>query len=122
MPSSRGAELHLFNTSAAMDFFDEHTSEHPHHPYILDGLIRGHQHLGGIGRLRMQADSGQDWVPLESQETEVIQQASIYTCTASTKWVCDRSFYSVSYADIGFNEDTRQWTFTPYIASCPKKQ
>lgn len=114
--SSRGEGIHLLNSSAVMDFFDEHTSGHPRHTYILDALLRGHQHLNGIGRLRMQAPQEQDWYILGDKEPEIIQPASIYTCTSSTKWLFDRDDYTVSYADIEFHNETRQWTLTPYIA------
>lgn len=118
--SPRGAGIHLLNSSAAMEFFDEHESGHPRHTYILDALLRGHQHLNGIGRLKTQAQPEQDWSLLANEESEIILPASIYTCTSSTRWVFDRDNYTVSYAHISFDGENRQWTLIPHTAFCHK--
>lgn len=118
--SPRGEGIHLLNSSAAKDFFSEHASRHTQHSYILDALLRGHQHLNGIGRLKTQAPPEQDWCLLANEESEIIPPASIYTCTSSTKWVFDRDNYTVSYAHISFDGENHQWILTPHTTFCQK--
>lgn len=116
--SSRGANSNMLNASATLDFFDEHSSNLARHPYILDAIVRGHQHLEGIARLKLLSpEEEQDWKPIHDMRTEAIEQGSIYTCIASTKWL----FYPKkeqtveAYAEITFDQKTNKWQMTPHI-------
>ena len=111
--SVRGDVVHLFNMSAILDFFDEHISNHPNHPYILDAMIRGHQHIVGLGRLNKTSPIQDfDWNMLDSEKPEPIEPSSVYTCCSSTKWLFGASYETETHAEITFNKDIRQWQIT----------
>ena len=123
-PSLRAPYLHLLNRSAALDFFDEHRSAHPRHPYILDAIIRGHQHLQcGIGRLNEYESTVEDtdWIVLEDNKSEIINPSSVYTCISSTKYAIESATDTTSYLDIEFQAQERTWLLTPRIESRPRK-
>lgn len=111
--SPRGPQIHLFNASAILEFFSEHVSQHPRHPYILDAMIRGHQHLFGIGRLKDESPSEEhDWQMLSSGTTERIKPGSLYTCTSSTRWLPSAMYEVEADAEIAFDKDSRTWQLT----------
>ena len=118
-PSVRAETLHVFNTSAILDFFDEHASEHPDHPYELNAMVRGHQHqYNGVGRLSRVAKSElDDWIILKNQRKERIAQGSVYNCTSSTKWSLPSDLHIVSFLDIEFSDTENVWHVTPNIIS-----
>lgn len=123
-PSLRDQKLHLFNMSAVLDFFDEHVSSHPKHPYSLDCMVRGHQHLvDGIGRLNCNPsfNVAYDWIPLVDKEKEIIMPSSVYTCISATKWALPSDKEVTSYLDIGYYEEEKVWHLAPYIHSKPKR-
>jgi predicted phosphodiesterase len=114
--SERGPSIFLYNTHAIMDFFDEHASAYPAHPYILDSIIRGHQHIFGIGRLKKVSSSEtNDWDMLHNMVPEIIPPASVYTCIASTRWLFDYLNKVETYGEINFKEDSRLWEITAHI-------
>lgn len=114
--SERGPDISLYNAHAIMDFFDEHTSAYPAHPYTLDSIIRGHQHMFGIGRLKnVSLSETTDWDMLHNMVPEIMPPASVYTCIASTRWLFDCLNKIETYGEINFKEDSRLWEITAHI-------
>jgi len=114
--STRGTNTYLYNAHAVMDFFDEHRSAYPAYPYILDSLVRGHQHIFGIGRAKTVSPEGEpDWDMLPNGIPEIMPPASVYTCIASTRWVYECINQVETYAEINFKEDPRSWEITAHI-------
>jgi hypothetical protein len=115
--STRGPDIYLYNFSATEEFFNEHASAYPAHPYTLDAMVRGHQHIFGIGRLKNVSPSEEtDWQMLCNMVPEVMPPASVYTCIASTRWVYGGMNKIESYGEIKFKEDSHLWEMTAHIA------
>jgi hypothetical protein len=122
-PSGRGPGLHCCNASAVRRIFNQHISEEPEHPCILDLLARGHEHIEcAIGKLNKVVKNGYNWAPLEDDKTEFVDRGSVYTVISSTKYALpSTATQRIAYADIRFSVEKKQFNITPHIFSKPRK-
>lgn len=115
-PSERGEGINRYNSSAVHDYIDQHCSDDPHNSYIIDAIIRGHEHIpGGITRLRETVADGSDWVALHHDVPEAIAHGSVYTCISSPEGLAPFGCFEDSYAVIEWKEAEQQWQLTPHI-------
>lgn len=115
-PSYRGENLSTYNSAAAHEYIDQHTSDNPQNSYTLDAIIRGHQHIpGGISRLLETVTNGSDWAPLPHGVPEIIDHGSVYTCNSSPEGLASFGCFEDSYALIEWNNIQQQWQLTPHI-------
>ena len=115
-PSERGSCIKKYNGAAVHDFVKQHSNINPENPCSLDAIIRGHQHIpGGIARLEKVSYDDPDWTPLISDQSELIERGSVYTCTSSPGGLAPFGCFEDSYALIEWNDTQKQWQLTPHI-------
>ena len=77
-------DTRTYNATAAWEYMENHRSEHPDHPYTLDAIIRGHQHVsGGINRLLDTQIKGNSWETLQDGALYNNDRPNVYTCISS---------------------------------------
>jgi Calcineurin-like phosphoesterase. len=121
LPSVRGGDVRTFNTAAAWEYLENHSSNHPAHTYSLDAIIRGHQHLpNGINRLLSVKTNDQSWQPLATDVPHTNYGPNVYTCTSSPEALgndCRQdSMLTVEYRQAGF------WQLMPQIQDCVREK
>jgi len=115
-PSERGEGLNRYNRSAVHDYLDQHFSDDPNSSYVIDAIIRGHEHIpGGITRLRETVADSSDWVALRHDVPEAIAHGSVYTCISSPEGLAPFGCFEDSYAVVEWKEPEKQWQLTPHI-------
>jgi hypothetical protein len=121
-PSCRGSGLYRYNTSAVRNFFKQFISKKPEHPYILDCLVRGHEHIeDAIGKLNTVIDKGHNWTPLENQKTEFADPGSVYTVISSIKYALShQTMRRIAYLGIEFSQEKKRFYMTLIFFLKPK--
>ncbi len=59
-------------------------------------------------------DPYNDWSILADEQQESINPASVYTCTAGTRWLYNALEDKQTYASIGFDHQTHRWHITSH--------
>lgn len=114
--SERGAGLKTYNSSALCEYLERFYSEHPQHPYCINALFRGHQHLpGGISCLLTHSNTGNaGWANVMHHQTIIIDQPSVFTLNSSPEGLAIYGCHEDACARVTCSQ-TGLWQLMPHI-------